>query len=127
MSSFHPERISHDDILDEKTRQGDHVEEHTNMTVIDNIQVLGLTPEDASFYQSFTPEQRKTVLRKVDYRLVPMLSVLYLVSHLDRANIGNAKIAGLTEDLGLTGIQYNIALSLFFIPYVLLGGPSNPS
>lgn len=51
-----------------------------------------------------------------------MLAVLYLVSHLDRANIGNAKIAGLTEDLGLTGIQYNIALSLFFIPYVLLGG-----
>jgi hypothetical protein len=50
-----------------------------------------------------------------------MLSVLYLVSHLDRANIGNAKIAGLTEDLGLSGIQYNIALSLFFIPYVLLG------
>lgn len=50
-----------------------------------------------------------------------MLSVLYLVSHLDRANIGNAKIAGLTSDLGLSGIQYNIALSLFFIPYVLLG------
>lgn len=50
-----------------------------------------------------------------------MLAVLYLISHLDRANIGNAKIAGLTENLGLTGIQYNIALSLFFIPYVLLG------
>lgn len=50
-----------------------------------------------------------------------MLAVLYLISHLDRANIGNAKIAGLTKDLGLSGIQYNIALSLFFIPYVLLG------
>lgn len=96
--------------------------------MVDNIQVLGLTPDDAAFYQNFTPEERKTVLRKVDYRLVPMLSVLYLVSHLDRANIGNAKIAGLTEDLGLTGIQYNIALSLFFIPYVLLGGcsPTTP-
>lgn len=50
-----------------------------------------------------------------------MLAILYLVSHLDRANIGNAKIAGLVEDLGMSGIQYNIALSLFFIPYVLLG------
>ena len=50
-----------------------------------------------------------------------MLAVLYLISHLDRANIGNAKIAGMTKDLNLTGIQYNIALSLFFIPYVLLG------
>lgn len=59
---------------------------------------------------------------KIDIRLIPMLAVLYLISHLDRANIGNAKILGLTEDLRLSGLQYNIALSLFFIPYVLLGG-----
>jgi hypothetical protein len=58
---------------------------------------------------------------QIDIRLIPMLAILYLISHLDRANIGNAKILGLTEDLGLSGIQYNIALSLFFIPYVLLG------
>jgi hypothetical protein len=50
-----------------------------------------------------------------------MLAVLYLISHIDRANIGNAKIEGLLDDLGLDGIQYNIALSIFFIPYVLLG------
>lgn len=64
---------------------------------------------------------RQLTTVQVDYRLVPMLAVLYLISHLDRANIGNAKIAGMTKDLGLSGIQYNIALSLFFIPYVLLG------
>jgi hypothetical protein len=28
----------------------------------------------------------------------------------------------MVEDLGMTGIQYNIALSLFFIPYILLEG-----
>jgi hypothetical protein len=50
-----------------------------------------------------------------------MLAVLYLISHLDRANIGNAKIEGLIDDLGMSGIQYNIVLSIFFIPYVLLG------
>lgn len=50
-----------------------------------------------------------------------MLAVLYLISHLDRANIGNAKIEGLLDDLGLDGIQYNIALAIFFIPYILLG------
>lgn len=50
-----------------------------------------------------------------------MLAVLYLISHLDRANIGNAKIEGMLDDLGLSGIQYNTALAIFFIPYVLLG------
>jgi hypothetical protein len=68
--------------------------------VIDNFRVLGLTDDDADFYNNFSPERRKRVMRKVDMRLVPMLAVLYLVSHLDRANIGNAKIEGLAEDLG---------------------------
>ncbi|KAJ6015407.1 hypothetical protein N7540_009998 [Penicillium herquei] len=125
MTSTRDFPIDDEDLADEKARQANHVENTSNLTNIDGIQVLGLTPDDADFYQSFSPDQRKAVLRKVDYRLVPMLSVLYLVSHLDRANIGNAKIAGLADDLGLSGIQYNIALSLFFIPYVLLEVPSN--
>jgi fucose permease len=54
-----------------------------------------------------------------------MLAILYLVSHIDRANIGNAKIEGLVEDLNLTGVQWNIVLSVFFVPYVLLEVPSN--
>ena len=41
-----------------------------------------------------------------------MLSVLYLMAHIDRANIGNAKIEGMIEDLGMTGVQYNIVLSI---------------
>lgn len=60
-----------------------------------------------------------------DWRLVPMLACLYLISQLDRANIGNAKIEGLDKDLGLSGVQYNICNSIFFIPYVLLEVPSN--
>jgi fucose permease len=54
-----------------------------------------------------------------------MLAILYLVSHIDRANIGNAKIEGLVEDLNLSGVQWNIVLSVFFVPYVLLEVPSN--
>lgn len=41
-----------------------------------------------------------------------MLASLYLVSHLDRANIGNTKIEGIDKDLGIDGIQWNIVLSL---------------
>lgn len=50
-----------------------------------------LTPEDANFLANFTDAQRKTVLRKVDWRLVPMLLVLYLISFIDRANIGMSR------------------------------------
>jgi len=65
------------------------------------------------------------VLRKVDMRLVPLLALLYLVAFIDRSNIGNAKIAGMTEELKMSGMQYNTAVTLFFVPYTLLEVPSN--
>jgi sugar phosphate permease len=42
-----------------------------------------------------------------------------------RANIGNAKIKGLEASLNMSDIDYNIALAIFFIPYVLCEVPSN--
>ena len=59
-------------------------------------------------------------------RLVPIMAVLYLLAHIDRANIGNAKIEGMDKDLGLTGNQYNIATTLFFIPYIIFGMYTQP-
>jgi hypothetical protein len=56
---------------------------------------------------SFAHLDEKKILRKMDLRLIPMLALLYLLSFLDRGNIGNAKIEGLTEDLNMTGAQYN--------------------
>jgi len=55
----------------------------------------------------FSSIDEAAVLRKMDLRLIPMLSVLYLLAFLDRGNIGNAKIEGLVEDLNMTGPQYN--------------------
>lgn len=49
----------------------------------------------------------KKVLLKMDLHLIPMLALLYLLSFLDRGNIGNAKIEGLVETLHMTGPQYN--------------------
>jgi hypothetical protein len=82
------------------------IEKQTAVVQIDQFQVLGMSREDADFYTSYPAEKRKTLVRKVDVRLVPMLAILYLISHLDRSNIGNAKIEGLEEDLHLTGIQW---------------------
>ena len=49
----------------------------------------------------------KKVLMKMDLHLIPMLALLYLLSFLDRGNIGNARIEGLVETLNMTGPQYN--------------------
>ncbi|KAG1740813.1 MFS general substrate transporter [Suillus paluster] len=72
-----------------------------------------------------TPEQERKLWRKVDVQLMPILTVMYLLSFLDRGNIGNAKLDGLVTQLDLTGNRYNIALTMFFIPYCLCECPAN--
>ncbi|KZT70959.1 MFS general substrate transporter [Daedalea quercina L-15889] len=68
--------------------------------------------------------ERKLV-RKLDSRLLPILTILYLLSFLDRSNIGNAKLDGLTTDLKMTQADYLNALTLYFLGYVLFEIPSN--
>lgn len=68
---------------------------------------------------------RKKVLRKMDWHLLPFISLLYLLSFLDRANIGNARIAGMAVDAKLDGLKYNVVAAVFFIPYALAEVPSN--
>lgn len=60
----------------------------------------------------------KKLLRKLDLYIVPLVMLLYLFSFLDRVNIGNARLYGLEEDLGLVGNQYQAAVSLLFVTYL---------
>ncbi|KAG0266051.1 hypothetical protein BGZ95_003117 [Linnemannia exigua] len=62
--------------------------------------------------------------RKIDWHLLPLLSLMYLFSFLDRVNIGNAKVAGLEKDLNLSPSEYSWALSIFFIGYIIAEVPS---
>jgi sugar phosphate permease len=61
----------------------------------------------------------------MDVRLIPMLALLYLLSFLDRSNIGNAKIQGMDIDLKLSGEQYSLCATVFFFTYAAFEIPSN--
>ncbi|KAF9558966.1 MFS general substrate transporter [Agrocybe pediades] len=74
---------------------------------------------------TLTAEQERKLWRKVDLRLMPILSLMYLLSFMDRGNIGNAKLQGLVTQLHLKGNEYNIALTMYFIPYCLFECPAN--
>ncbi|KAF1823303.1 MFS general substrate transporter [Dissoconium aciculare CBS 342.82] len=70
-------------------------------------------------------QRLRRITRKVDWHVLPWLFALWLLAFIDRSNIGNANISGLATDLKLTGTQYNTALAVFYIPYVLVDIPSN--
>ncbi|VUC33515.1 unnamed protein product [Clonostachys rosea] len=76
-----------------------------------------------------TEEERKKIdralIRKVDYWLVPWLAVLYCFCFICRTNIGNAKLQGMEAALGMSGIDYNISLTIFFIAYAFFDPITN--
>lgn len=67
----------------------------------------------------------KKLVSKIDRVIVPLVMVAYLLCFLDRTNIGNARLYGLEDDLHLHGTQYQTAVALLFVTYVLVEIPSN--
>ncbi len=66
------------------------------------------------------PEAERRVVRKLDWRVPPLVATLYLLAFLDRSNIGNARIAGMREDLKLrAGDRYTWLLNIFYISYII--------
>ncbi|KAF2109824.1 putative MFS transporter [Lophiotrema nucula] len=73
----------------------------------------------------FDPKAESRLRLKIDLMIVPTVSLLYLFCFIDRANIGNARLAGFEKDLGLKNYDYNKVLSVFYISYIIFEIPSN--
>lgn len=66
----------------------------------------------------------KSTMRKVAWRIVPFIMLLYFVAYLDRVNVGFAAIT-MNEDLGLSQAAFGLGAGIFFIGYFLFEVPSN--
>ncbi|KAL4934577.1 allantoate permease family MFS transporter [Aspergillus undulatus] len=82
-------------------------------------------PVASSVASDYADINEKSLLRKLDYKLLPPLTILYLLSFLDRSNVGNARLEGLTDDVGMTGNMYLTGLTLYFVGYVVFEVPCN--
>ncbi|KAK8038062.1 MFS general substrate transporter [Apiospora phragmitis] len=82
---------------------------------------------DSETYEiSWTREEEAVIRHKLDWQIVPVVTVLYLLCFLDRANIGNARIQGMEKELDLKrDNRFNIATSIFYIVYLTVEIPSN--
>jgi hypothetical protein len=70
-------------------------------------------------------QETRIILRKFDLRLLVLFTVINLFSFIDRVNIGNARLLGLQEDLDLSGLRFNIALTCLLVSYCVVELPSN--
>lgn len=74
--------------------------------------------------QTMTAVEQSTI-RKISWRLVPFVALMFFINFLDRTAISFAGPNGMTQDLGLTALQFGLASGIFFIGYILLEVPSN--
>lgn len=94
--------------------------------------VTAKTAEAIVEHSGFSPElidkakasERKLIMT-IDWHLLPILFLLLMAAFLDRINIGNARIMGLEKGLHMKGNNFNVALLVSFVPYVLLEVLSN--
>lgn len=68
-------------------------------------------------------EEERRVVRKLDFCVLPVVMLLYIVAFLDRANIANVAITDFQQDLGLEDEEFNVVLSVFYVSYIVLELP----
>ncbi|WZH44063.1 major facilitator superfamily domain-containing protein [Fusarium acuminatum] len=93
------------------TQQSQHVE---TMTLADEDPKM----EGGNVESRWTPEEEQKALRKLDWCLIPLVGSLYLVSYIDRGNIGNAYTAGMGKQWGITSNDYSWIVTAYYIAYI---------
>ncbi|OJJ00005.1 hypothetical protein ASPVEDRAFT_81589 [Aspergillus versicolor CBS 583.65] len=80
---------------------------------------------------ALTVDEERRLIRRVDWRLVPLLCMLYLMKKIDENNASNARIMNQGTDrniltqLGITSDQFGMVTVLYTVPYILAEIPSN--
>ncbi|KAH7169914.1 major facilitator superfamily domain-containing protein [Dactylonectria macrodidyma] len=104
---------------------------HDNSKIIteidhrENAAGSGSSLKDRQPAVEFDAKAEARLRRKIDLYIVPTVAIIYLFCFIDRANIGNARLAGFEADLNLTGFDYNQILSIFYVSYIVFEIPSN--
>ncbi|RMZ41182.1 putative pantothenate transporter [Aspergillus flavus] len=93
--------------------------------------IAGFDAEWMRARTSLTADEEKKLLRRVDWHIMPLCAIMFLLKNIDSENVANAKIMNKGTDrniltqLGMTTDQYNLVTVLYYIPYIVAETPSN--
>lgn len=82
-------------------------------------------PKFFFWYPSGTTSAEKKLLHKIDFFILSYACLGYFAKWLDQANLSNAYVSGMKEDLRMYGTEYNLATTCFQVGTILGGIPSN--
>jgi hypothetical protein len=78
----------------------------TNDRMPDSLRCLG---------QEEIARLNKKLVRKIDFTILPIIGILYILNYIDRQNLAAAKLQGIMEDLDMTTQQFATAISILFV------------
>lgn len=87
---------------------------------MDNAATLGLPGTAANESKA----REKQVFSKVAWRILPLLTIAYIVNFLDRTNVGFAALT-MNRDVGLTAAEFGYGSGILFLGYCFFEVPSN--
>ncbi|KAM0699385.1 hypothetical protein Q7P36_001432 [Cladosporium allicinum] len=76
-------------------------------------------------------KEEQALLRRIDWRIMTVCLLLFLLKNIDADNISNARIMNRGTDrnvmteLNMTSDQYNLLNVLYYVPYIIFEAPSN--
>ncbi|PGH06063.1 hypothetical protein AJ80_08231 [Polytolypa hystricis UAMH7299] len=110
-----------DDIVE--VSEGEQTRTTTATIAIDEkIEYSSIFPtRDSKWHASY----KRKLVRRLDLRLLPVVILMYTLNFLDRTNLAQARLGTLEKDLKMTGTDFNLATSIFFVAYVVMQLPSN--
>ncbi|KAL2072048.1 hypothetical protein VTL71DRAFT_11391 [Oculimacula yallundae] len=87
--------------------------------------------ERRAFLSTFTPEEDLAIRRKVDYRFLWLIGLMYIIKNIDYTNAASVKVLQVGQptniliELNMTANEYNWVQSIYFIAYIIFEVPSN--
>lgn len=90
----------------EKSQGTDHLalEAQSDYKHLDQAPSKVSSEQDQDY--GFTPDEQRSIIRRIDRRLVVTVGAMYCVSLMDRTNMSAANIAGMSVELNLIGFRY---------------------
>ncbi|GJN88350.1 hypothetical protein Rhopal_001315-T1 [Rhodotorula paludigena] len=71
-----------------------------------------------------TPEENRTILRRIDWFLLPLFLLTQTLQYLDKTALNYAKVFGMDKAMGLTSSQYSWTASIFYLGYLVAQEPA---
>ena len=84
----------------------------------------GVAKEDKDGGDGMPSELETRVMRRISFRIVPFIMLLYFIAFIDRVNIGFAALT-MNKDLGFSPAVFGLGAGIFFVGYFLFEVPSN--